>query len=352
MTRRRQPSSLLPASWSQWARHLGSFGQSSLSDSTAVLRLVAACQATGTEPASLLEAWGQEVGIRQRTRLHRLAEYLRTQHSLEVAITKVPGVVRADHGFAIGFGSQLNILGATLANCLSRSARLFPDDGRRRFLLGYLCVILLLFLPVHMLISLRILPQYAKIYADFGTELPAITTLGISAMTSLSQAFLWAAAPVLAVVLLWTSSLRVRRRLQSVFAGRDSRAFALDLLSTALAAGVSFRTAATTLSSVHWNPSLRRRLAAACDRSPGEQLVAARLIPPDAVGFIDEAIASNRGSQALQQLADQLRAKHQLARNCRTELLAPALAAAMGLIVGIELLAVFTPLVKLIEGLS
>lgn len=335
-----------------WDNCPASRGEASLSDSTAVLRLVAACQATGAEPADLLEAWGKESGIRQGPRLRRLADRLRDGHSLEDAIAEVPGVVRDDHSVAVMFGSRLNLLGPTITDCLSRSSCPTPDGGRRRFLLGYLLVILLIFLPVHALIGLKILPMYAQIFTDFGTGLPAITTFGITAMNVVSQVFLGAVMPALALGLLWTFSLRVRRTLRWCIGGKSSRAFALDLLGTALAAGRPFEAATAALASAHWSRSLSRRLAAVDTGSPGRQLVAARLIAATAGPFVDESIANGHGGSALHQLAERARLNQQLTRNRGTELLAPALAAGMGAIVAIELLAVFTPLIKLIGGLS
>lgn len=327
-------------------------GEASLSDSTAVLRLVAACQATGVGSADLLEAWGKESGIRQGPRLRRLADCLRDGHSLEDAIAKVPGVVRDDHGVAVMFGSRLNLLGPTITDCLSRSSRPTSDGGRRRFLLGYFLVILLIFLPVHALIGLKILPMYAQIFTDFGTGLPATTTFGITAMNVVSQVFLWAVMLALALGLLWTFSLRVRRTLRWCVAGKSSRAFALDLLGTALSAGRPFEAAAAVLANTHWSRSLCRRLAAVDTGSPGRQLRAARLIGETAGPFVDESIANGHGGSALHQLADRTRMNQRLTGNRSTELLAPALAAGMGMIVAIELLAVFTPLLKLIGGWS
>lgn len=323
-------------------------------ESTAVLRLLASCRTAGVAPISMLEAWAAESCFWQGRRLRRLAKQLRTNLTINEAIVLTPGVVTADHAAAICFGSQLNLLDETLRQCLATADCPPRDDGRRRFLLGYLLVILLAFIPSSMLIAFRIMPTYEMIFHDFGMELPAASRFGIATMNAFLRCFLWGLIPLFLFFCLNTFSRRFRHWRHQLTDRIESRAFAVDLISTAVTAGLTFSTAAEALAATHYNPRLARAFARnnSEHQSPGAQLSACGLIPRASAPLVDRALAAQNGGAVLQEIAQQLRDECSLTRSFHTELLAPTLALSMGLMVAIEVLAVFMPLVNLVGGLS
>lgn len=324
-------------------------------DSLAVLRILAGCRRTETDASGLLTAWATESGPSQSIRLRRLVNQLGAGHPLDVAIAATPGVVRDDHALAIAYGGRLGLLDEMLKASIRRADSRGADGGQR-FLLGYLVVIVLLFLPINTLIGLKVLPAYEQIFDDFAISLPPLSALGMVAMNRFAVLCFWGLFPLAGVLLLAVGSRRFRRWRRQFFSGAASSAITLDLLGTAVAAGKPFGLAAQELAVVHWNRRLGRKLASVGSAdgpaNPGGQLAAAGLVTKSAGLLVDRAAATGNAGQALSDLATQAMARHRDRWNLAPELLAPTLAAGMGLIVVAEVLAVFLPLLKLIQGLS
>jgi type IV pilus assembly protein PilC len=332
------------------------FGRFAVSrnDSLAVLRILGASHLARAEPTDLLEAWAQESGSSQRIRLMRLVRSLRQGGSLADTLGCSTGVIREDHMMAVRYGIISGLLPETITTVLeAETNEPTAVPASTRVLIGYLSLILLVFLGVNGLLGARILPMFRGIFEQYGSVLPPVSEAALLVSPWVVAVTGWGLL-IVTVALILSRIPAIHRRLRGVFAESADRALILDLLGTAMEAGRPLQAAAGQLASCQRNRRLARdleqvSLATAAD---GSLLAAMRLVPAAPAAVIDVSPDGVTGGGLLRRRARDLRDSFRTRRLISIEAGFPAVVILMGLLTALLALAVFTPLTQLVHSLT
>jgi type II secretory pathway component PulF len=316
-----------------------------------VLRLVAASAAAGVPAATILDAWAEDSRGGQGTRLEKAAGHLRQGATASEAAVRVPGLIQDDHATALAFGERIGLLGPVVQAALAGDDLL--DSAPRRGLrlaIGYLAVMVVVFLTVAGFIAFKVNPWFTKILNDYnmGPPRPLERWQEIVAMA----ARVWYVPCVLLVAVAVIRFFPAAWRLLTRPLVRQRRVTAaIDALSAADACGRPIDEAAAVLADCQIDPALARGLRRACAPGPlGQHLADAGLLSAAEAAAIDSA--GNDRPAALERLAASRRDESRRRLIAAGDAVAPCVAFAMGAFVLLQALAVFSFLSAMIEGVS
>ncbi|MFM8283200.1 MAG: hypothetical protein ACKOCW_06535 [Planctomycetaceae bacterium] len=377
---------LFPSLWALWRRTFGAVGgrAGARRRSAAVLRLLAVSAAEEISAAPLLAAWARDERGSQAARVARGADLLAAGASPADVVDRVPGLVTADHGVAVRSGMRLGLLPEVVSATLAADAA--ADDGawrRARSGLGYLAVVALVFVCVTALLVIKVIPQYRHIIREFGMAEPAALSLAASpwftvpamivllpfvVVVKVLEAFVDGTAPAGAVVvvtglviLAWITGRAVvrflgrvvGRRLAAPFLRGRRRAAALDHLGVAVAAGRPLDEAAAILAECQVDRAVAAGLRRVAAGGRVADLADAGLVTAAEQRFVAAAGAAGAEAWGLHTLARMQRDRHARRALGWSGTVVPVVAAVvMGALVLLEALAMFEPLVRLIEALA
>ena len=321
----------------------------SRAESAAVLRLVAAAGTAGVPAATLLDAWAEDSRGGQGTRLERAARLLRQGATATEAVAAVPGLVQDDHAVALAYGERIGLVGPVVQTALGGDDLLDPTGSRTfRVAVGYLIMIVGLFLTVAGFMALQINQQLERILDDFDVVRPAGIDRWFALMHRVT-AFLWVPLAIAAAGVVIRVSPALRRVVLRPWNRPRRIAAALDLLAVAEAAGQSPGQAAARLAECQHDPRLKAMLAHAAESGPlGERLAAAGLITPGEAA--DLAAAAAGSAATLHRIAADRRLRSRRRFTAASEAIVPAVVMVMGLFVLLQALAVFSFLTEIIHG--
>lgn len=316
-----------------------------------MLRLIAASADAGMPAATILDAWAEDSRGGQGTRLEKAAGHLRQGATASEAATRVPGLMQDDHATALAFGERIGLLGPVVQAALAGDDLLDPAPRRGlRLAIGYLAVMVVVFLTIAGFISFKVNPQLTKILADFNMGRPPPFERWEDIVARAAR--IWYVPCVLlvavAVIRFFPAAWRLLTR---PFARQRRITAAIDALSVADACGRPIAEAATTLADCQIDPTIARGLRQAAAPGPlGRQLADAGLLSPAEAASIDSA--GDDRPAALERLAAARRDRSRRRLVAAGEAVAPCVAFAMGAFVLLQALAVFGFLSSIIEGLS
>jgi len=315
-------------------------------ESASILRILAGCVEAAVAMPPMLAAWAASQRHHQAGRVVQLAERLSAGEPLESVVAGERSTLLDEHAAAVQFGTQTGLLPQMVAVTVNRQASL---SLRYRVAIGYLVVVLVMFLATAGFLSLRIVPIYAKIVDDFGMERPPSLQLAFAVSGPVALV-----SSLLPLLIIFGVLLLVSRRLRRWAAWpfqRGQRAFAaVDLLSVAVAGGMPLDVAARQLAACQRD----RRLAQKLDLIAKEDssVTLARLIGRvPAEQFFRLSSSGDRG-WLLHAVATRRRERRRRRWTLTAELLVPVGVFLMGVLVLIESLAVLGPLNELVGGLS
>jgi type II secretory pathway component PulF len=316
-------------------------------ESASVLRMLAACSQAAVAVPPMLMAWGASQRVHQAKRVQEMAGRLEAGESLDDVVAGSHATLLDEHVVAVRFGERLGLLSESVQAAVKRDHLL---SWRYRVAIGYLAMVLLMFLVVAGFLSLRIVPIYAKIVDEFGMERPASLALawGLSGYVVAASAMV---PLVLALAVVLLVSRRLRRRCAWPLRRGERAAAALDLLGVAVAAGQPLAKAAEALASVQSDRRLARRLEAVVTDSASPRCLARLVGGTAAEQFSKLSKPADRG-WLLKTLAARRRERSRRRWTLAAEWLVPVGVLLMGLLVLIESLAVLGPLQDLVGGLS
>ena len=316
-------------------------------ESASILRILAACAEAGVAAPPMLAAWADSKRPRQAKRVRRMAERLAAGESLARVVDGNLATLLDEHVVAARFGERTGLLPQVVAAAMKREAVL---SWRYRVAIGYLAVVLVMFLGVAGYLSLRIVPIYARIIDEFGMQRPASLELAsaMSGFVVLASAMVPLAVAAAVVLLV---SRRLRRRCAWPLQAGERASAAMELLGVAVAAGRPLHEAAGQLAEVQSDRRLARRLARLATH-PDEQGPLARLIGRVAAEQFSTLARPSDGGWLLTAVAARRRERSRRRWTLAAELLVPVGVVAMGLLVLVESLAVLGPLQDLVGGLS
>jgi type II secretory pathway component PulF len=320
-------------------------------ESAAVARLLAACRETGAAPGALLDAWAQDSRGSQGRRVVRAARLLRLGTPLAGVVESVPGLVQDDHAVAVRYGEQLGLVGPVVRATLAAEGPAEAEARRRtRAAVFFLGGTLLVFLLVAMFIATKIVPQFDAILRDFDAPRPAtLTRWKAAAEVAARFARILPVLAVLGVVYLFSPA--VRRLVTAPFTRWRRVALAIDALAVATAAGRPLPEAAAALAASQIDGRVAARLWRAAAAGPmGERLAAAGLVSA-AEGRLVDAAGGDEAA-VLRQIADRRREAGRRRGTCWRSLVMPLAVACLAAVTLATALAIFGPLVDLIDTLA
>jgi hypothetical protein len=320
-------------------------------ESAAVLRLVAASAAAGVPAATMLDAWAEDSRGGQGTRLEKAAGLLRRGATAADAVAAVPGLVQDDHAVALAFGERAGLVGPVVEAALAGDDLLDPGIRRTfRTAVGYLTIVLLVFLVTVSFISLAVNPQLVRIIQEFGGQ-PSAAFRRWLALVNVVSGLLWLPVVLAAVGAVIRCSPPLRRLVMRPFERPRRQAAAIDLLGVAIAGGVEPDAAARMLADCQVDPVIARRLRAVGPAEPlGRTLASAGLVAPTEASEIDAA--GTLSPAVMHAVATARRTRGRRRSLAIGEAIVPAFVMVMGLLVLLQAVAVFSFLTDLIHGLA
>jgi hypothetical protein len=316
-------------------------------ESRAILRMLAACDEAGVAAAPMLTAWAASQRGHQSRRVVELADELAAGTPMDEAVNGRLTTMLDEHIVAARYGGRMGLLPAVVQSTVSRGPGL---SWRYRVAIGYLAVVLVMFLGVAGFLSLSIVLIYARIIDDFGMQRPASLELALG----LSGYVVMASAMVPLVFLLTAAmilSRRLRRRCLWPWQGGERRAAAVELLGVAVAAGRPLGEAAGVLAACQSDRRLERKLKRVAEAEEPTASLAGLVRRVEAEQFGRLSKPSDQG-WLLTTSAARRRERRRRRWTLTAELLVPIGVALMGLLVLVESLAVLGPLRDLVGGLS
>ena len=318
-------------------------------ESAAVLRLVAAAAAAGVPAATMIDAWAEDSRGGQGTRLEKAARLLRQGATATEAVAAVPGLVQDDHAVALAFGERISLVGPVVRAALAGDDLLDPTVRRTfRAAVGYLTVVLLLFLTVAGYMALRINPMLLQILESFGSVRPAALDRWFWIINGVAG-FLWIPFAVAAAAAVISFSPVIRRIVIRPWSRPRRIAAALDLLAVAETGGQPSSQSVTMLAECQVDPRLAAMLARVPGSGPlGKRLAAAGLVAPAEAAEMDAPDAAH--ALVLHQIAADRRLRSRRRVTAVSEAIVPAVIMVMGLLVLLQALTVFSFLTDIIDG--
>jgi len=294
-------------------------------------------------------------------KIAKVALQLEMGMPLSQALRNTPGVATREAGLAAAVGQATG----KLAQCLNRAAR-------GRLTTVWLEAIPRVIYPIALLWFLGgitvfwmlfVFPKMQVIFRDFKMQLPAVTQQVANIADTVDQ-YRWAVSSVIAVcialiiLLMFNSSVRWFCPGVAFVYRMNVRSRVLRMLGILLDAGKPAPEALAILAeSGFFKHEVRRRLRAARQRvERGTPLASALhgtgLLPAAMAPLVQSAERARHLPWALAELGEHLSSRAARLAQRVSMALSPAAVAAIGVFIGVMVVGMFVPLVKLLEGVA
>lgn len=329
-----------------------------------LLRLIAVGTEENLPLAPLIEKWMDDERGVQRRRLGRLVKLLQTGRPLADAVEQVPGVLSDEDLLAIRFDAQSGTRTAAVREILADApARSASSSPRLRRSIIYFCVLVPLSLLLISFTQLNIVPILARIFQEFGIQMPPALAWSASSWGAISGAW-WLAAMAAIALLWWLLATRSGRPVRQALFGRLFRpwhelrsADVLQKIGIAVSAGRPIPGALSTLARYHFDPTIRQELLFV--RNEVEQganvwqsLAGVGMLTGSEVQLLDSAERIGNPAWVLKQLVDAKKQRTTRRIQRATEFVLPVLVLFVAVLVVFQALTVFQPLTRIIAELS
>ncbi len=294
-------------------------------------------------------------------RAHALATFLHRGKSLTAAIDWVPRAIPWDAAVLIHVGELTNRLAPALREAAESRVRrhsIFRDLIGR---IGYLGLVVNVAQSVIGFIAYFIVPKFEAIFKDFGVDLPPVTRLFFLTTDHVSAYVPWLGLAELVGLIYLAVSLGSRGWQGLPLVGRlfrlQHKAVILKSLALVVESGQPIDRAFTALAQGYPSARVQRKLQVALDLvRAGESWTAALdgvgLISPREMGLLDSASRVGNLAWALRALAESGERRLAYRLQIGSQLVFLAALLALGTLVLFFCLALFSPLVHLIERLA
>lgn len=295
------------------------------------------------------------------SKVARVAYFLEMGTSLPHALQATPGVVPREAVFAVLVGEHTGKLSTCLRASLPKSLGPIWLELLPRLL--YPLMILAFLSSLMGFWTVVLLPRIQKIFAEFETELPAVTKR-LAELGTLGNQYVVVAGVVAAEALLFAAFLFASSTLRWYVPGvsrlyrRYVQAYVLKMLAVLLEAGTPAPTALGWLAdSGCFAPAVRRRLCAAerCvsqGETMAEGLGRGGLLPAALVPLVQAAERIRNLPWALGELGETLGDRTVRALRRLSQALTPLMVALLGGVVAFVVIGMFMPLIELLVKLG
>ncbi|MGA2442822.1 MAG: type II secretion system F family protein [Tepidisphaeraceae bacterium] len=265
-------------------------------------------------------------------------------------------------------GGVLDLILARLAEFMEKAAKL------KKKVIGamiYPCVVISIAVGVVSLIMIVVIPKFKTIFADFKTELPPITKMLLAISYWFSQQYGWAyvlVSPLLLVGLLkliqlseggkyLVDAVKLKIPVLGGIVGKSSIARFTRTLGTLISAGVPILDAINITKETCGNEVYTRALSKVHDairegESMADPLRATKVCDAIVVNMIDVGEETGDLDKMLIKVADNYDSDVDVLVGSLISILEPIMVVVLGLIVGFIVVALFMPMVALIETIS
>ena len=319
-------------------------------DQLVVLWILATSIEHDRSPVAALLAFRHDCTPAACRQIDQLINALEAGTSLPDALDAASELVAPEIRLAARTGADAGSLATMLREAINRQRpRGNVEEAAPLSWLVYAVFVLTITTLIVGFVMYYIIPKFKKIFNDFGTELPAMTTRVVH-LSDLVVNYFYMIPLFLGGCMLLVAWFR--RRLP----GRGIPAL-LESLSLATAAGRPLPGTVATLARFHPSGSIRRRLMAIRSQleAAGSGWQAFReqgLLRSHEVASLDAAERAGNLPWTLQQLADARRNRNRNRWWMLWEWCRPALILLLGAITALMVIGLFVPLVKLTNDLS
>jgi len=329
----------------------------------ALLRILAVATEKQLSLIDVLETFEKDIHGRWRFQISRLVDLLRSGVPLAEAIEKIPNLLPSNAFFLVKAGAESGTLPSALSLaaevCLEqRSEREHTRTGVMLYIVSVLVVISLMLL----FIGYYIIPKLKKIYLDINFEMPPLT-VGITDANDFVIKYYYL-LPV-ALLLLWIAQKVLLRFgfledgwrpafIYGLIYPRGRAPDVLRFLHITTESGRPLLGAFDTLSHSTSNRLLAERFAAILqDIHKGNDCWTAMhdysLLTPSEVRLLQSAQRAGNLSWALKAIARSIERRINYRMMLVREYVEPAFIVGLGALVGIIVIGLFLPLVRLIS---
>lgn len=301
----------------------------------------------------MLEALAQdEDSYHWRLRLEKLVEHLKAGMPLPDALDRVPKLLPADVVLAIRVGEETGTPAEMLREVSKNFSRQQQSDldSKWSINLTYLAGLLLVLTSVVSFVMYYIIPKFKYIFESFGTELPGLTQGVIEASDYVIN--YW-------YLIIGLGGLAVWLALKWLFSAypRPQAADILHILSVVVARGRPLVGALSTMARHHPHGTIRNRLLYIRNEVERgskvfELFVETGLLSKAEARILDSAQRAGNLPWALEELAGRIERDVDYRTAVLVEILRPVILMTVAIGVGLFVLGMFLPLIKLIYDLT
>ena len=264
-------------------------------------------------------------------------------------------------------GGVLDIILARLADFMEKAARL------KKKVIGamiYPAVVIFIATAIVTGIMIFVIPEFESIFADFDVELPAVTVFLLETSRWMANDYGWAYilfTPV-AIVLLWrlarlsrggryaTDLFKIKVPILGTIVRKSTVARFTRTLGTLISAGVPILDAINITKETCGNEVFERALIKVHDairegESMADPLRATRIVDTIVVNMVDVGEETGDLDKMLIKVADNYDADVDVAVSSLVSILEPVMVVILGVIVGFIVVALFMPMISLIQSL-
>lgn len=306
-------------------------------------------------------AFADERAVQIGIRVSRLADLLESGVPLPAALVSTRNALPADALLAVRLGFATGRVGPALRMAIRHSDLL---DRMIREVLGrffYLVGVLVVGTLVIQFTMLKIVPVFAKMFAEFELQLPALTQFNIDiaqkAIFGIPMLY-----PVVLILVLVVVSYFVRWSRYELPGFnwiwlRSDAALVLRALALTVKLGRELGPALRLLANEYPRPSVGKRLQRAAERVDQgahwcDALRSVRLLTPADVAVLKAAERVGNLAWALEEMAEGSLRRWTVRWRILINVAFPLLVLALGLVVMVIVVGLFIPLASMIQGLS
>ncbi|MEO0529609.1 MAG: type II secretion system F family protein [Planctomycetota bacterium] len=329
-----------------------------------LLRLVASAAENRLPLAGTIDALADEERGRQRKRLIRLAESLRSGVALPDALERQPTLLGEEERLMVRFASESGTLAPTIRRSLERTSDESSVTGGNAYrIAAYGLLLVFVGLPIAIFVQMVLTSEMIYIYYDFGLEPPPLLQVNQLLSEWIAPACIVWLVALLAVLWLrlfdWPFGY-VRRvllpRLSKSFRDRQI-ATVLRTLGDSAQSGRPIAGAVATLARYHYDPQLRNQLLYLRNELGLGADLWSTLSAEGGLTECEQAalVAADRlGTRGwtLAALADARRRRADTRQACRSAIALPLVVLVFGAFVTVQALGVFSFLARLIGALA
>src|SRR5687767_8655869 len=265
-------------------------------------------------------------------------------------------------------GGVLDLILARLADFMEKAARL------KKKVIGamiYPCVVISIAVGIVSMIMIFVIPKFEQIFVDFGTKLPGITMALLAISRWFANDYGWAyllCAPILFILLVRLiklseggkyaiDAIKLKIPILGNILGKTAIARFTRTLGTLISAGVPILDAINITKETCGNEVYSRALAKVHDairegESMADPLRSTKVCDAIVVNMVDVGEETGDLDKMLMKVADNYDSDIDVLVSSLISILEPVMVVILGVIVGFIVIALFAPMISLIQAVS